>query len=70
LEPNISFLLFKKLANWDQNYKYNLQSGYNWEPTWAKTGGQTQNLGLLIFGLQKDNGANFEGLLNSRSKLI
>jgi hypothetical protein len=36
----------------------------------AKTGGQTQNLGLLTFGLQKDDGANFEGLLNSRSKLI
>ncbi len=36
LEPNVSFLFLKTLANWGQNYKYNLQSGCNWEPTWPK----------------------------------
>lgn len=57
LEPNISFLFFKKLANWVKFTNIickvavtgNLHS-QNWWPD--------LKFGITNFGLQKDNGAN------------
>ncbi len=59
MKPNISFLFFKKLSNWGQNYKYNLQSGGNWN-LHGQNWWPDLKFGIANFGLQKDNGANFK----------
>ncbi len=59
LEPNISFLFFKKLAIWGQNYKYNLQSGCNWN-LHGQNWWPDLKFGIANFGRQKDNGTNFK----------